>query len=214
MLLMSLSLDGKLSAIGYKVFSTKIDSFSIAVLQPLVITRTGLSFLWVLTIASIFPALELFGVINFFPFFSYFLRPSIQPIVHVSFKFQTRTFIKFSRYINMHVIMKTMCLPSYHHNGFVATDALGHRMYGYTLLVQMNQIVPNKLSKKHNISPHKWSTTHRLLKSLRNKMSIIYMYIHNTYNIHVILMYICIYNIYIYIYNIYIYIYLYIYIHL
>ena len=25
--------------------------------------------------------------------------------------------------------MKTMCLPGYHHNGFVATHALGHMMY-------------------------------------------------------------------------------------
>ena len=31
--------------------------------------------------------------------------------------------------------MKTMCSPGYHHNGFVATHALGHMMYGYTLLV-------------------------------------------------------------------------------
>ena len=30
---------------------------------------------------------------------------------------------------NIHVIMKTMCLPGYHHNGFVATHALGHIMY-------------------------------------------------------------------------------------
>ena len=27
---------------------------------------------------------------------------------------------------NMYVIMKTMCPPGYHHNGFVATHALGH----------------------------------------------------------------------------------------
>ena len=26
--------------------------------------------------------------------------------------------------------MKTMCLPGYHHNGFVVTHALGHMMYG------------------------------------------------------------------------------------
>ena len=64
-LLVSLTLDGKLSAVGYEVFSTKIDSFYIAVLQPLVITRT-MSFLWVLTIPYIFPALELFGGITFF----------------------------------------------------------------------------------------------------------------------------------------------------
>ena len=27
--------------------------------------------------------------------------------------------------------MKTMCPPGYHHNGFVATHALGYMMYGY-----------------------------------------------------------------------------------
>ena len=37
--------------------------------------------------------------------------------------------------------MKTMCPPGYHHNGFVATHALGHMMYGSTLLVPMNQRV-------------------------------------------------------------------------
>ena len=34
---------------------------------------------------------------------------------------------------NMYVIMKTMCPPGYHHNGFVATHALGHMMYGFVL---------------------------------------------------------------------------------
>ena len=29
--------------------------------------------------------------------------------------------------------MKTMCPPGYHHNGFVATHALGHMMYGSIL---------------------------------------------------------------------------------
>ena len=27
--------------------------------------------------------------------------------------------------------MKTMCPPGYRHNGFVATHALGHMMYGF-----------------------------------------------------------------------------------
>ena len=44
--------------------------------------------------------------------------------------------------------MKAMCPPGYHHNGFVATHALGHMVYGYTPLVQMNQRVLNKLSNK------------------------------------------------------------------
>ena len=46
--------------------------------------------------------------------------------------------------------MKTMCPPGYHHNGFVATHALGHMMYGSTLLVPMNQRVLNKQSKERN----------------------------------------------------------------
>ena len=27
------------------------------------------------------------------------------------------------------IIIKTICTPGYHHNGFVATHALGHTMY-------------------------------------------------------------------------------------
>ena len=29
--------------------------------------------------------------------------------------------------------MKTMCPPGYHHNGFVATHALEHMMYGFIM---------------------------------------------------------------------------------
>ena len=56
---------------------------------------------------------------------------------------------------NIYVIMKTMCPPGYHHNGFVATHALGHMMYGSTLLVPMNQRVLNEQSMERNISGHK-----------------------------------------------------------
>ena len=56
---------------------------------------------------------------------------------------------------NIFVIMKTMCPPGYHHNGFVATHALGHMMYGSTFLVPMNQRVLNKQRKERNISGHK-----------------------------------------------------------
>ena len=34
-------------------------------------------------------------------------------------------------YIYIYAIMKTMCPPDYHHNGLVATHALGHMMYSY-----------------------------------------------------------------------------------
>ena len=30
-------------------------------------------------------------------------------------------------YMYVHIIMKTMCPLNYHHNGFVATWALGHK---------------------------------------------------------------------------------------
>ena len=54
---------------------------------------------------------------------------------------------------NVYAIMKTM-YPSGYHNGFVATHTLGDMMYGYTLLVPMNQRVLIKISKEHNISGH------------------------------------------------------------
>ena len=57
--------------------------------------------------------------------------------------------------IYIYAIMKTMCPPGYHHNGFVATHALGHMKYGFTLLVPMNQRVLNKLSRESNMSGHK-----------------------------------------------------------
>ena len=31
---------------------------------------------------------------------------------------------------NIYAIMKTMCPPGHHRNGFVATHALGHMIYG------------------------------------------------------------------------------------
>ena len=52
----------------------------------------------------------------------------------------------------IYAIMKAMCPLGYHHNGFVVTHALGHMMYGYTLLVPMNQRVLNKISKERNTS--------------------------------------------------------------
>ena len=56
---------------------------------------------------------------------------------------------------NIYTIMKTMCPPGYHHNAFVVTHALGLMMYGYILLVPVNQRVLNKVSKEHNIISHK-----------------------------------------------------------
>ena len=72
--------------------------------------------------------------------------------------------------------MKRMCPPIYPHSGFVATHALGHMMYGSTLLVKMNQKVLNKQTNERNISSHKGSTTHSVIKSHKRKMSV-YIYV-------------------------------------
>ena len=56
---------------------------------------------------------------------------------------------------HIYAIMKTVCPPGYHHNGFVTIHEHGHIMYGYTLLVPINQRLLNKLSKERNISVHK-----------------------------------------------------------
>ena len=55
----------------------------------------------------------------------------------------------------IYVFIKTMCSRGYHHNGFVATHALARTMYGYTLLVPVNQRVLDKLSKELSKSGHK-----------------------------------------------------------
>ena len=48
--------------------------------------------------------------------------------------------------ICIYVIMKTMCPPGYHHNGFVATHALGHMMYG---LHELPQTQVHELPQSH-----------------------------------------------------------------
>ena len=50
-----------------------------------------------------------------------------------------------------------MCCPSYHYNGFVEIYALGHMMYGYTLVVpksaqQEKKKAQKKLIKRFNIN--------------------------------------------------------------
>ena len=65
------------------------------------------------------------------------------------------SFFRLNDYTYIYVIIKTMYPPGCHHSSFVATHALWHMMYGYTLLVPMNQRVLNKQSKERNISGHK-----------------------------------------------------------
>ena len=56
---------------------------------------------------------------------------------------------------NTYALMKTTFSPGYHRNSFVAIHALGHMMYGYTLLLPRKRRVLNKQSKERNISGHK-----------------------------------------------------------
>ena len=79
----------------------------------------------------------------------------IHTYIHLSISLSLSLSLSFYIY----AIMKTVCPPGYHHNGFVTIHEHGHIMYGYTLLVPMNQRLLNKLSKERNISVHKWSTT-------------------------------------------------------
>ena len=62
---------------------------------------------------------------------------------------------------NVYAIMKIMFPHGYHHSGFVATHAIGHSMYGYTLLVSVSQTVLIKLSKERSTIDHKRSNTQK-----------------------------------------------------
>ena len=50
---------------------------------------------------------------------------------------------------NIYAIMKTMCPPGYHHNGFVATHALGHMMY-----IMYNRTSCVQPYVQHDIQPY------------------------------------------------------------
>ena len=42
--------------------------------------------------------------------------------------------------LNIYVMMKTMCPPGYHCNGFVATHALVHMIYSCTSSAQVHEL--------------------------------------------------------------------------
>ena len=71
-----------------------------------------------------------------------YLHPSRIILFEVGCLFFSLLYIIYMSYIYTilmlqcyNVIMKTMCPPGYHHNGFVATHALGHTMYGDHMLI-------------------------------------------------------------------------------
>ena len=52
---------------------------------------------------------------------------------------------------NIYVIMKTMCPPGYHKNGFMTTHALGHMMYILLHIVRQRFIAYSKLVEKNGV---------------------------------------------------------------
>ena len=55
----------------------------------------------------------------------------------------------------IYVIMKIMCPPGYHHNGFLATHALGHMMYGSCAQVhELSQSHCGENGEPHNMRTH------------------------------------------------------------
>ena len=50
-------------------------------------------------------------------------------------------------YVHIYAIMKAMCSPSYHHNGFMATHAFGHVIYGYNFRLRNPILVQCCISK-------------------------------------------------------------------
>ena len=50
---------------------------------------------------------------------------------------------------NIHVIMKTMCPPRYHHNGFLATNALGHVVYNLSASAYPHHTQVHELPQSH-----------------------------------------------------------------
>ena len=76
--------------------------------------------------------------------------------------------------------MKTMCPPGFHHNGFVATHALGHMMYGYTLLVPMNQHIYYahlaSVRFEHSVCRVSLMTTYITLHALLVERSLVHWY--------------------------------------
>ena len=61
--------------------------------------------------------------------------------------------------------MKTMCPPGYHHNGFVATHALGHMIYIYIYIYYIScTYIYNNFSQVHR------SSSNSLSPSLEKKL--------------------------------------------
>ena len=70
--------------------------------------------------------------------------------------------------------MKTMCPPGYHHNGFVATHALGHMMYGSTLHIYYAHLASVRF--EHSVCRGSLMTTNITLLALLVEHSLVHWY--------------------------------------
>ena len=62
-------------------------------------------------------------------------------------------------YIYMDAIMKTICPPSYHRNGSVATHTLGHMMYTNVSVTFIDKTGSKNLKRRKNYLKHTLKTT-------------------------------------------------------
>ena len=69
-----------------------------------------------------------------------------------------------------------MCLPSYYQstNGFMLIHALWRLMYGYVLLLELTKECSTS-QERNIIKLVRSNSKHRVLKSYRSKMSVMYM---------------------------------------
>lgn len=70
--------------------------------------------------------------------------------------------------------MKTIFLPNYYQNKFMAIHTLGHMMYGHLLLILLSQRVLTKPNKEHGKTGLNVTMTLRVLKYHKSTTGLIY----------------------------------------
>ena len=97
---------------------------------------------------------------------TFLILPHFDVICDLLLNRRTATWNLFVKYIyNMY----TMCPPGCHHNGFMATPELGHRIDIYSV-IYISKKKTNKL-QVHPYKPVSWSPTHPLMSGRpRNRL--------------------------------------------
>lgn len=70
--------------------------------------------------------------------------------------------------------MKTIFLPNYYQNKFMAIHTLGHMMYGHLLLILLSQRVLTKPNKEHGKTGVNVTMMLRVLKYHKSTTGLIY----------------------------------------